>query len=363
MLPSEFIHDDIFAFFKNTLERNESGARADVDRAGAFDCQPFLFHSNQLVEDMSHMQISCKEDEKSPRVSKRLAENSLSVKVNISKQHRCCSGDHSLAQSNDLSARSSDCVHREPKKHAYIFHEYRNGASEQYYVDHELEGPASCYRAEAYMDDKLLIQPQVHAHCSPHKLNAIHGSDLGLPKPGKQHLSPLSLLNFSDLSGDLESQLGCLRQVQYNLEYLFDDFSQSVQKACSDGKVYKDLFDILNRSVLLSTDMTLPGLILPSYTETNGRKLSPVSSHSTDVSQQSQDEDHWGVPFQLNTFGIDVPSNGLSPSYFADSDSSVSWCHSSEARPNIHGTGPYLREKVRNRYCQFSFLDMSCIDP
>lgn len=51
---------------------------------------------------------------------------------------------------------------------------------------------------------------------------------------------------------------------------------------------------ILN-SIILTTDMTIPELMLPSYTETNGRKLSSVSSHST--SQQSQDEDCWGVPF------------------------------------------------------------------
>uniref|UniRef100_A0A453JI17 Uncharacterized protein n=1 Tax=Aegilops tauschii subsp. strangulata TaxID=200361 RepID=A0A453JI17_AEGTS len=48
---------------------------------------------------------------------------------------------------------------------------------------------------------------------------------------------------------------------------------------------------------VLTTDVTIPELMLPSYTETNGRKLSSVFSHSTKVSQQSQDEDCWGVPF------------------------------------------------------------------
>uniref|UniRef100_A0ACD5YLT2 Uncharacterized protein n=1 Tax=Avena sativa TaxID=4498 RepID=A0ACD5YLT2_AVESA len=283
MLQPELIPGDIFEFFKNTLERNESGVRADIAHGGAFHCQHFLDSSKQLVDDMSCMQISYK------------------------------------------------------------------------------QGQVSRYTAEASMDDKSLIRSQIRANYSPHIMNSTNSSHLGFPKPDpvnkeilngislhveKHHLPPLSLLNLPDLSGDLESQLRCLRQVQYNLEYLFDELLQSVKEASSDGKADKDLFDILNRSILLRTDMTLPGLMLPSYTETDGRKLSPVSSHSTEVSQQSQDEDHWGAAFQLNAFGIDVPCNGLSPSsYFADSDISVSWCHSSEAVPTTYGTGLYTREK------------------
>ena len=378
MLPSELIPGDIYLFFKNSLEMNESGIRADIAHVGAFRCQPFLDSSNQLVDDISCMQISYKQDQNlSPlSVSKSMAKNRLSVKANVPTQSRCFSGDDSLAPSTDLSARSSHCVHHEPKKYSHVLHEYRNGASkQQYYVEHEMEGQTSRYAAESYMDDKSLIQPQIHANYSPHILNSIHGSDLGLPKPDpiskkilsgsslhveKHHLPPLSLLNLPDLSGDLESQLKSLRQIQYDLEYLFDELLQSVQEASSDGEVDKNLFNILNRSILLSTDMTLPGLVLPSYSETNGRKLSPVSSHSTEVSQQSQDEDHWGA-FELNACGIDVTPNGLSPSYFADSDISVSWCHSSEAVPTMRGTGLYTREMVGNRNTQFSFLDIHAL--
>ncbi|KAI4994183.1 hypothetical protein ZWY2020_029231 [Hordeum vulgare] len=360
MLPPELIPDDIFAFFKNTLERNENGVRSDIDHVGAFHYQPFLGPSNQLLDDMSCMQISYKEDEKSrPRVSKTLAEHAVSVRINVPTQGGCFPGDDSLAASTDLSARLSHCVHHEPNDHAYVFHENRNGATKQYYVAAEMDGEESRYAAEASMGDKSLIQPQHHAHYSSHILHSIHGRDLGLPKPGpikkenltgtslhvEDNLHPLSLLNLSDLSGDLESQLRCLRQVQYNLEYLFDEFSQSAQEASSDCKVDKDLFEILNRGILLSTDKALPGLLPPSYTETNGMKLSPVSSHSTEVSQQSQDEDNWGVPFQLNACGIDVPSNGLSPSYIADSDISVSWWHRSEAIPNMRETVGYIHEK------------------
>ncbi|KAM3228618.1 hypothetical protein ACQJBY_059944 [Aegilops geniculata] len=360
MLPPELIPDDIFAFFKNTLERNENGVRSDIDHVGAFHCQPFLGPSNQLLDGMSCMHMSYKEEEKSrPRVSKKLAEHAVSVRINVPTQGGCFSGDDSFAPSTDLSTRLSHCVRHEPNDHAYVFHENRNGATEQYYVAPEMDGQESRYAAEAYMGDKSLIQPQHHAHYSSNILSSIHGSDLGLPKPGpikkekstgtslhvEEHLHPLSLLNLSDLSGDLESQLRCLRQVQYNLEYLFDEFSQSVQEASSDGKVDKDLFDILNRGILLSTDTALPGLLPPSYAETNGMKLSPVSSHSTEVSQQSQDEDNWGMPFQLNACGVDVPSNGLSPSYIADSDISVSWWHRSEAIPNMRETVGYIHEK------------------
>ncbi|KAM0829060.1 hypothetical protein ACQ4PT_067111 [Festuca glaucescens] len=363
MLQPELIPGDIFVFFKNTLERNESGVRADSAHVGASHSQPFLDSSKQLLGDLSCMHISSKKDQNlSPLcVAKSLAKNRSSVKVNMPTQGGCFSGDDSLAPRIDLSARSSHSVHDKPKKPSYVFHEYRNGASEQYYVGHEMEGQVSRHTAETSMDDKSLIQPQIHANYSPRILNSTDSSYLRLQKPGpvnkkklngislhveKHHLPPLSLLNLPDLSGDLESQLRCLRQVQYNLEYLFDELLQSVKEASSDGKVDKDLFDILNRSILLSTDMTLPGLMLPSYTETDGRKLSPVSSHSTEVSQQSQDEDHWGAVFELNACGIDVPSNGLSPSpYFADSDISVSWCPTLEAVPTMHGTGLYTREK------------------
>ncbi|CAM0873084.1 unnamed protein product [Alopecurus aequalis] len=361
MLPSELIPGDIYLFFKNSLEMNESGVRADVAHVGAFHCQPLFDSSSQLMDDISRVQISYKQDQNlSPLcVSKSLAKNRLSVKANVPTQSECFSGDDSLEPSTDLSARSSHCAHHKPKKHSHAFHEYRNGAREQYYVDHEMEGQISRYTAESYMDDKSPIQPQIHANYSPRILNSIHGSDLGLPKPDplsknffsgislhveKHHLPPLSLLNLPDLSGDLESQLRCLRQVQYDLEYLFDELLQSVQEAFSDGEVDNNLCNILNHSILLSTDMTLPGLLLPSYTETNGRKLSPVSSHSTEVSQQSQDEDHWGAAFELNACGIDVTPNGLSPSYFADSDIAASWCHSSEAVPTMHGTGLYTHE-------------------
>uniref|UniRef100_A0ACD5X2B9 Uncharacterized protein n=1 Tax=Avena sativa TaxID=4498 RepID=A0ACD5X2B9_AVESA len=363
MLRPELIPGDIFVFFKNTLERNESGVRADIADGCAFHWQHFLDSSKQLVDDMSCMQISYKQAQNlSPLcVPKSFAKNRVSVKANAPTQGECFSGDDSVAPRTDLSARSSYCFHDEPKKHSYASHGYKNGVREQCFVDHEMEGQVSRYTAEASMDDKSLIRPQIRANYSPHIMNSINSSHLGFPKPDpmnkeilngislhveKHHLPPLSLLNLPDLSGDLESQLRCLRQVQYNLEYLFDEFLQSVKAASSDGKVDKGLFDILNRSILLSTDMTLPGLMLPSYTETGGRKLSPVSSHSTEVSQQSQDEDHWGAAFQLNAFGIDVPCNGLSPSsYFADSDISVSWCHSSEAAPTMYGTGLYTREK------------------
>uniref|UniRef100_A0ACD5XKC9 Uncharacterized protein n=1 Tax=Avena sativa TaxID=4498 RepID=A0ACD5XKC9_AVESA len=363
MLQPELIPGDIFEFFKNTLERNESGVRADIAHGGAFHCQHFLDSSKQLVDDMSCMQISYKQGQNFSHlcVPKSFAKNRASVKVNVPTQGECFSGGDLLAPRTDLSATSSYCFHGEPKKYSYASRGYKNGVCEQSFVDHEMEGQVSRYTAEASIDDKSLIRPQIRANYSPHIMNSTNSSHLGFPKPDpvnkeilngislhmeKHHLPPLSLLNLPDLSGDLESQLRCLRQVQYNLEYLFDELLQSVKETSSDGKADKDLFDILNRSILLRTDMTLPGLMLPSYTETDGRKLSPVSSHSTEVSQQSQDEDHWGAAFQLNAFGIDVPCNGLSPSsYFADSDISVSWCHSSEAVPTTYGTGLYTREK------------------
>jgi hypothetical protein len=79
MLQLELIPGDIYLFFKNTLEMNERGVRADIAHVGSFHCQPFLDSAKQLVDDMSGMQISSKPDPNSRPlcVSKSLGKNKL----------------------------------------------------------------------------------------------------------------------------------------------------------------------------------------------------------------------------------------------------------------------------------------------
>ncbi|KAG8096073.1 hypothetical protein GUJ93_ZPchr0013g37017 [Zizania palustris] len=97
---------------------------------------------------------------------------------------------------------------------------------------------------------------------------------------------------------------------------------QSVKEASSDCKVIRDSFDIPTLSTMSDIDVNvmLPGLLSPSSTETDERRLSPVSSHSTEYfSQQSQDEGNW--------------------------ENSVPWYHSSDDIPSLHGTGPHILQK------------------
>ncbi|XP_024312840.1 uncharacterized protein LOC100823912 isoform X3 [Brachypodium distachyon] len=356
MLPSERISGEIFGFFKNTLKRNGRGVRADIGHDGALNCQPLLGPEEELLDNMLSMQICYKENENQSRhhVSKRLANNGLNVKIDVPTQDGRLPGVDKSDPSTDLSTKSN--------KRSYVYQENGNGCSEQYYVDHEMEGRVSHCTAEAvFVDDKSLMKPQVHVNNSSDILNSVHASDLRFCKPApayksnwsafsprveNQNLPAFSLSSLPDLSGDLDSQLRCLRQVQYHLEYLFDEFCRYVQGSCG-SKVDKGLFNIPTHSIVLNTDMTLRELLIPSSTETDGRKLSPASSHSTgDISQQSQEEDHWGMAFQLNVSGTDVPSNGLSPSsYHAYSESSVPRCHRSEGIPNLHGTCTYIYEK------------------
>lgn len=169
---------------------------------------------------------------------------------------------------------------------------------------------------------------------------------------GKQHFTP-SPSSLPDLTGDLDSQFRCLRQVQYHLEYLFDGFLQSVQEGSSADKFHKDPFHIPTCS-FLGRDAASPRLQLLSPAQNNGRDPSPVScSQSTEcVSQHSQNESPWDMANQQSISapsGTDVPHNGFSPSSCADSDvSSVSWFHGSEDSAMMHGNGidTYLTRKV-----------------
>jgi hypothetical protein len=133
---------------------------------------------------------------------------------------------------------------------------------------------------------------------------------------------------------------------------------QSVQEAFFQWQVSERPFNIPTLNILLNADAGLPGILLSPSVESNGRKLSTDScSHSLEaVSQHSQDEDldPWDVSYQENISlpsGTEIPSNGLSPSSsYADSDSSVLWCCSSEDSPEMDGTDASIPRKGYDTY-------------
>jgi hypothetical protein len=356
ILQSELIPNEIYGFFKNTLGRNGRGSRPDAS-TGAL--HPSF---GTVLEERSIMSISYRKgDENSTPydLSKCLGENGSYVTNAPSHFSNCLPGGHKTASSTDL--RSSRFVHHGLKQHSLFYQENGNGGNEKCdmdcYVDHEMEQLSYCPAKTFDLDDRSSIQSQVHVSNQLPTLNSYANvNHLAISRKSwsdvhvkKQQVHPLSL-RLSDLSGDLDLQFRCLRQVQYHLEYLFDGFLQSVQEAFFQWQVSERPFNIPTLSILLNADAGSPSV------ESNGRKLSTDScSHSSEaVSQHSQDEDldPWDMACQQNISlpsGTDIPSNGLSPSSsYADSDSSVSGCCSSEDSPKMHGTDTSVSRKVRS---------------
>ncbi|XP_062215662.1 uncharacterized protein LOC133916147 isoform X2 [Phragmites australis] len=362
-LPSQLVPDEIYSFFKNTLGRNGRGVRPDIRSDGVF--HPSLDTDKSLLEDIASMKISYKkEDEnRTPRhLSKSLDNNNSYDRIDIPTYlGSCFPGGHIVASNTYLSTGSPRFVHHAPEQYSSLYLENGNSGSEKCYMDHEMEQVSHCSAKALHVDVRSSIQSEVHLNNPSHAWNSSAGGntlELTNNKKNwsahveKQHLTPSSL-SLPDLSGDLDSQFRCLRQVQYHLEYLFDGFLQSVQESSSDDKVHKDSFHVASLSSLLNSDTALPGLLFPSSTKNNGRKSSPVScTHShyaEDVSQYLQDEEPWDVACQQNISlhsGTDVPSNGLSPSSHSNSEiSSVSWCYSFEDIPKKNGTASFTKKR------------------
>uniref|UniRef100_A0A0D3FI80 Uncharacterized protein n=1 Tax=Oryza barthii TaxID=65489 RepID=A0A0D3FI80_9ORYZ len=271
---------------------------------------------------MSSMKISCnnQDENRGPHhLSKCLVNNDSYATLNVPTHFH---GDHMVASSTDLSLKSSCFIQETPNQYPLFYLEDGNGSSEQY-LDHEMVEQASCCTAETcHANEEPSMHPQVYPNNTLHTFYSSLANNLEYSKSGqsdmtnssinvaheeKQKFSP-SPLSLVDLSGDLDLQLRCLRQVQYHLEYMFDGFLQSVQEASSDCKVARDSFEIPAVNITSNSDVVLPGLLSPSSTETDERRLSPVSSsHSTeDSSQQSHDESNWDNSVQLYDSSDDI---------------------------------------------------------
>ncbi|CAN6289519.1 unnamed protein product [Urochloa humidicola] len=346
MLPPEVIPDQIYGFFKNTLGRNERGVRPDTASNG-------MLPPEALLDDISSMKISYDDEHEnitSYHLSKSLCDKNLYVGMN-GPTHLNSSFPrvHNTVLSIDLSTGSSNFVHYAPKQYSSFYQGNGHAGSRKCSLNQEVEQEPHCTAKAFHMDDKPSIQSQVSVNNSSplNSLAGVNTSELATEQKnwsdvpvGKQHVPP-SPLSLPDLSGDLDSQFRCLRQVQYHLEYLFDGFVQSVQEASSADTFHKDPFQIPAHSILFNRDPGTPRL---SSSKSNGRNTSPFScSQSTEyVSQHSQNENLFERPCQQNVplpSRTNGPSNGLSPSslYTGSEVSSVSWCFEDSAE--MHGSG------------------------
>ncbi|KAF8728607.1 hypothetical protein HU200_017872 [Digitaria exilis] len=341
MQPPEVIPDEIYGFFKNTLGRNGRGLRPDTGSHGAFD--PSFGTGEALSEDISSMKISYDEEDEniaSDHLSNSLGDKNLYAGTNgpiyLSSSFPRV---HNTALSIDLSTRPSHFVHPAPRQNSSFYQGINHAGSRNGYLNHEVEQPS--IQSQFPVNNPSLVNSFAHVNSTELATSQNNWSDV--PSKTQQHSS--SPLSPPDLSGDLDSQFRCLRQVQYHLEYLFNGFLHSVQATSADT-FHEDPFHIPVPSILSNKDAATPRLLLPSSVKSNGRNPSPISfSQSTEfVSQHSQHEDPWDRGCQQNVSlpsGIDAPSNGLSPSSsYADSEvSSVSWCCSSEDSAEVHGSG------------------------
>ncbi|GJN31401.1 hypothetical protein PR202_gb19796 [Eleusine coracana subsp. coracana] len=354
MCQSEIIPNEICGFFKNTLGRNGRGFRPDVAGTGAFHSS--FGTGKDILEELSSISISYRKGNENSTPhdpSKSLGDNGSYVTNGPTRFSSCLPEGHNTASSTDLW--SSHLIHHGPKQYSLFCHENGTGGSEKCdvdcYMDPETKQLSYCTAKTFNSGDRALIRqrPILNSYADVNNLGTEKKSWIA-PLMEKQRLPPLSL-RLPDLSGDLDLQFRCLRQVQYHLEYLFDVFLQSVQEACSNDKFQKGPFHIPTLNILLDADAALPGLLLPSSVESNGMKLSPVSCSNSTISQHSQDEDPWDVACQQNISlpsVTDIPSNGLSPSSsYVGSDSSI---YSSEDSPERHETDTFFPRKSHNTY-------------
>ncbi|XP_072961063.1 uncharacterized protein [Typha angustifolia] len=122
-------------------------------------------------------------------------------------------------------------------------------------------------------------RPAVASRWNYYSSEYSHLRNLSLARKGLHGtVTNLALLNRSDLAGDLDSHLRCLRQVQYNFEYMFGGFFQSVDQTSSTQPHDKCPIGGPSRLSVLShreEDRLLPGLLFSSPTVANPVKTSP----------------------------------------------------------------------------------------
>jgi hypothetical protein len=360
LLPSEYICDEIYGFFSNTLKRHGKGERLDIDASSSF--RPLLGPESTLSEDGSMFRSSCinEGENGSSCHSSELPDMGSSVTDVHKNSGKCLPGLFQdlpwnkiwfMEYASDLKENPQTSA--SSRSHSSFSQDNGNGNSKECFENYAAE-------EGLHQISRLNVPQQIYAGHPSHRLaNStsanildfssscfVDESDWTAPLAGKKLLPPLLLSNMLDLSGDLELYLGCLRKVQYHLESLFDELLQAVEEACFADVLDEDSFNMPDMILKLKTSTRSSSLPLDSSTDSERRKLSPVyCSHSIgDDSQQSHAEAQvdmfWQQNVPLSPNGSTFPS---SPSTNSD-NYPVSWfCFS----PKTHGTGTYIPNMVR----------------
>ncbi|CAL5071152.1 unnamed protein product [Urochloa decumbens] len=347
MLSPEFIHDEIYGFFANTLKRHGQGERPDI---GNSSFQSLLGPENEPSEDGSGLETSCMNEGEN---SSSLPDKDLSVTDVHKNSGRCLpclvqdlpwNKIWFMEYASDFTANSS--YFASLTSHSSFSCENGNGNSRECFENYATEADLHLV-STLHMPQRIYANHPLHILTNSTRTNIldfsscpVNESDWTALHADKKPLPPFLLSNMLDLSGDLDLHLGCLRKVQYHLESLFDELLQAVEEACLAGVLDEDSFKI---PTMIFKSKSNPGtsLSLALSIDSEKRKLSPVyCSHNTgDGSQQPHAEAQVDVFWQHN---LPLSSNGsaLSSSPSTNSDNyPVSWfCVS----PKSRGTGTYI---------------------
>uniref|UniRef100_A0A804QHB9 PAP/OAS1 substrate-binding-related domain-containing protein n=3 Tax=Zea mays TaxID=4577 RepID=A0A804QHB9_MAIZE len=372
LLPSEYIRDEIYGFFANTLKRHGNGERPDVDTCSSF--HPSRGPESALTEDGSKFKFCCMNE----------GENGSSCQCHSSKLP---DKDSSVTDAHKNSGKYLPGLVQDISWNKIWFMEYASDFKEHTSTLASLSSHSPCsqdnsngssdecfenYAAEEDLHQNVpqQIYPEHPSHILTNSTSANildfssscfgDESDWTAPRAGKKLLPPFLLSNMLDLSGDLELHLGCLRKVQYHLESLFDELLQAVEEACLADVLDEDSFKMSDIILKLKTSTRSSSLSLVSSTDSERRKLSHVyCSHSTgDDLQLSHAEVQVDMVWQQN---VPLSPNGstFTPSPSNNSDNyHVSWfCFS----PTSHGTGTYIPNMSYHTYRERMMLERETI--
>jgi hypothetical protein len=353
MLPSELIPGEICRFFANTLNIHGNGERPDLGYYSSFES--FLGPEIAPSGHVSSLKMSCitEGENRSSFDSSKLADKESKGAQMHKNSSTHLQGDVQgppwdkfwlVEYASDFGANSPYLTSF--SSHSSFSHQNGKGNSKMYFNDCETD---DLHHGRLPMPQQICANHQLlpistdstntlddSSSCSANTSDwaALHAENKSPP--------PFSLSDMLNISGDLDLHLGCLRKVNYHLEYLFDELLQAIKEACLAGALDWGFFK--PPTVSLETRPQRTTIVSPTGTE--ARKLSPVCCFRStkDVSQQSHVEDKAGVVWHQN-----LP---LSPGGFSYSSSPVSnsdryhvpWL--SDA-PKSRGTGTYIPRVVR----------------
>ncbi|KAF8714759.1 hypothetical protein HU200_027284 [Digitaria exilis] len=348
MLSPEFIRNEIYGVFANTLKRHGKGERSDIDNSSF---QSLLGPESALGEVGSMLKTSCM-NESEHRSSP--PDKDLSV-IDVHKDTGRC--PPCLVQdlpwnkvwfmecAYDFSANSSYFAGLSSQS-SFSF-ENSNGDIKDFFENHAAEADLHL-SSRLHMSQHIYGNHQLHTLTNSTRTNIldisgscpVNESDWTAQHAVKKPFLPFLMSNMLDLLGDLDSHLGCLRKVQYHLESLFDELLRAVEETYLAGGLDEDSSEIPTM-IFNSKSNSGTKLSLASSIDNERRKLSPIHcSHTTGIdSQQSRAEAQVGELWRQN-LSLSSSGSALQNLPMSSNDNYlVSWfCVS----PKSQGTGTYI---------------------